>query len=387
MNILQSNPIMKRKLISIASLALFGFACQAQEPTETVNNLADTTQAEVVDTTAKEVITETVKKTKDTISIIGVGDMMLGTNYPSASYLPPNDGKDILGPLKPTLQDADLTFGNLEGVLLNAGGQVKHCNNPNACYAFRMPEHYGGYLKDAGFDVVSLANNHMGDFGATGRNTTMKTLDNLGIQYAGQISCPYDTFTIDGIKYGLYAVSPNYGTISIHDYAKAKKTVAMLDTLCDVVIVSFHGGAEGNSKQRVPKKSETFYGENRGNVHLFAHTVIDAGADIVFGHGPHVTRAMELYKDRFIIYSMGNFCTYGRFSLSSHAGVAPVIKVNVDKEGKFLSGEIIPIYQGGLGGPKIDPQKRAIKELISLTNLDYPNTPLTIGADGKISRK
>ncbi|MBI3238907.1 MAG: CapA family protein, partial [Flavobacteriia bacterium] len=105
------------------------------------------------------------------ISLIAVGDMMLGTNYPSADLLPPN-GQNILDPLKDILRDADLTFGNLEGTVLNSGGDVKACSDPNKCYAFRQPEFVVDQLKDAGFDMVSVANNHMGDFGEPGRTNT-----------------------------------------------------------------------------------------------------------------------------------------------------------------------------------------------------------------------
>jgi hypothetical protein len=82
--------------------------------------------------------------------------------------------------------------------------------------------------------------------------------------------------------------------------------------------------------------------------------MIDNGADVVFGHGPHVTRAIEVYKDRFISYSLGNFCTYGRFNLAGPNGIAPIVKLNVDITGKFVSGRIIPVYQPWPGGVKPD---------------------------------
>ena len=130
-----------------------------------------------------------------------------------------------------------------------------------------------------------------------------------------------------------------------------------------------------------------FLGENRGNVYEFSHAVIDAGADIVFGHGPHVTRAVELYKDRFIAYSMGNFCTYSRFNLKGNGGYAPIIHVNVEKKtGKFLSGKIIPIKQPGEGGPVYDPDKQAITDIQSLTKADFPEMKLVIGDDGSMTR-
>src|ERR1700743_147973 len=95
------------------------------------------------------------QKEAESVSIIGVGDVMLGTHYPSANYLPPNDGKTILDSVKTYLRDADVTFGNLEGTMVDEGGEVKSCQNPAICYAFKMPTRYVNYLTDAGFDVMS----------------------------------------------------------------------------------------------------------------------------------------------------------------------------------------------------------------------------------------
>ncbi len=320
----------------------------------------------------------------DSITIIGVGDMMLGTNYPSVRYLPPNDGRDLLKPMWGVLRQADITFGNLEGVLLDKAGQVKSCKDPSKCYAFRMPERYVNHLVEAGFDMVSVANNHMGDFGETGRINTLKVLEKASIHHAGLLSRPTAIVEQNGITYGLCAFSPNTGTCDIRKIQEAGDIVAELDRQCDIVIVSFHGGAEGSSHQRVPRRTETFYGENRGNVYEFAHRMIDAGADIIFGHGPHVTRAIDLYKDRFITYSLGNFCTYARFSLKGPNGIAPVIKLWTDKQGAFLKGEIIPVFQEDEGGPQPDSLKRAIHLIRDLTAKDFPELDINITENGLI---
>lgn len=321
------------------------------------------------------------------VSIVGVGDIMMGTNYPSKSYLPANGGRDLLSELVPTLRAADITFGNLEGTLLDEGGTVKRCSNPAVCYAFRSPESYVNHLTEAGFDMVSIANNHTGDFGAEGRRRTKATLDAAGIAYAGLAGSDETTVVErDGIRYGMVAFAPNVGTVDVRNIARAKELVSELAQRSDIVIVSFHGGAEGAKNQRVPRKTETYYGENRGDVHKFAHAVVDAGADVVFGHGPHVTRAAELYKGRFIIYSLGNFCTYGRFNLRDVAGYAPVIEVVTTPTGEFVHGQITPIYQQKTHGPKIDPQRRATKKLKELSELDFPESKLIIEEDGFIGR-
>ena len=129
-------------------------------------------------------------------------------------------------------------------------------------------------------------------------------------------------------------------------------------------------------------------GYNRGNVYKFAHDCIDAGADILLGHGPHVTRAVELYKDRFITYSMGNFCTYDKFSLRGSKGVGPIIELQVNKKGKFISGKVIPTKQIGEGIPVYDEEKKALQELIDLSLEDFKESPLVIDSnDGSMVKK
>jgi poly-gamma-glutamate capsule biosynthesis protein CapA/YwtB (metallophosphatase superfamily) len=322
---------------------------------------------------------------RDGISVIGVGDIMMGTNYPNSSYLPPNDGKDLFKPVKHILKNATVTFGNLEGVLLNDGGTVKKCNNPDLCYAFRMPESYAEHLVNAGFDMVSIANNHTGDFGSEGRKKTVEVLEKKGIAFAGLLEYPQTVVIRQGIRFGMAAFSPNTGTVSIHDLNNAKRIVKELKQYSDIVIVSFHGGAEGATNQNVKCKTEMYYGENRGNVCAFAKAVIDAGADIVFGHGPHVTRSVDIYKDRFIIYSLGNFCTYGRFNLRGENGIAPIVKVYVERTGKFIRAEVTPIIQINRGEPIIDERNRAIRSLQRLLKEDFPNSSLIISDDGVIT--
>lgn len=324
-----------------------------------------------------------VAYTQKILTIIGVGDMMLGTNYP-AGHLPPNDGKNLLDSVRDILMDADVTFGNAEGTYAGNKGKVKKCGNPKVCYAFRSPIHYAQYLKDAGFDMVSIANNHSGDFGDEGRKISMQALDSAQLKYAGLLICPTTIFVKDSIRYGLAAFAPNSGTVSIKDIDGAKKIVEELAGVSDVVIVSFHGGGEGRTNQHVTRDTEMYIGENRGNVYEFSHAVIDAGADVVFGHGPHVTRAVELYKDRLICYSLGNFATYSRFSLTAESGVAPVVKVYTDTVGKFLKGKIYPIKQVGEGIPMPDETRWALRLIQELTKADFPGTPLTITDEGDI---
>jgi len=321
---------------------------------------------------------------KDTVTVIGVGDIMMGTNYPE-NKLPSDNGSFLLKDVEHVLQNADITFGNLEGTLLNEGGTPKTCKDPKVCYVFRTPVSYVQNLLSAGFDVMSLANNHAGDFGETGRRSSIKTLEEAQLEHAGQLVHPYTTFVRDSIKYGVVAFAPNSGCVNLNDLDNARALVAHLDSISDIVIVSFHGGAEGAEYQHVPRANELFHGENRGDVYKFARVVIDAGADIVFGHGPHVTRAVDLYKDRFITYSMGNFCTYRGISVSGINGLAPIIKVYTDSKGKFYKAQITPTYQTYGTGVRIDPAKQVIRKIKELTEKDFPESVIRIDENGLIT--
>jgi hypothetical protein len=325
---------------------------------------------------------------KRKIMITGVGDIMLGSSFPSSGFLPPHDNPFLLlESVADTLSSSDITFGNLEGSFLNKGEAAKKCKDSTICYLFRMPEKYVSALTSSGFDILSLANNHFGDFGLPARNRTKEILDSVGIFYGGLIEHPWSIFTKDSLLYGFCAFAPNAGTVDINEISKAADIVRMLSDTCDIVIVSFHGGAEGAEFQNVPKSEEIFYGESRGDVYNFAHCMIDNGADVVFGHGPHVTRSIEVYKDRFISYSLGNFCTYGRFNLDGPNGFAPIIKINVDESGRFLSGRIIPVYQPWPGGVKIDNNRRAIKKIRDLMAVDFPDALINVSDKGEITYK
>ena len=326
------------------------------------------------------------KKTEFTI--IGVGDIMLGSNYPFEYLLPKNDA-NILQNTQNILKNADITVGNLEGTLFDNDGTPKSCNNSNLCYAFRMPSKYGKYLKAAGFDYLSIANNHSNDFGEIGIKETIKNLDNLGIKYSGIKDIAESTILEkDGKKFGFISFSPNSATLKLNDYNYAKKLISELKSKVDIVIVMFHGGAEGANAEYITKRHEIFHGEDRGNVYEFAHFAIDNGADIIFGQGPHVTRAIELYKNKFISYSGGNFATFGKINISGSMGIAPIFKIKINNKGDFISGEIIPVRQTYKSfGPFIDSEKLAIKKIISLNKSDFPNgNGLSTSEEGKINK-
>lgn len=328
---------------------------------------------------------------KKTIKLAFTGDIMMGTTFPDSVrgiHLPPQDGKLLFKDVTPVLQQADATFGNLEGTLLDRGGEVKKYKNPNTFFAFRTPVKYVTRLVEAGYTAVSIANNHINDFGTEGRKSTLNTLTQSGIYYAGlQGKATKTFFTKEGIRYGFCAFGHSANTPNINDIEAAQELVRSMRDSCDLLIVSFHGGAEGASFKRVPFKTELFHEEKRGDVARFAHSCIDAGADVVYGHGPHVPRAIELYKNRIIAYSLGNFCTPYRMSLKNASGYAPVFVVEVNQKGEFVKGKIHSFIQQPTTGPRKDEKNLVAKEIRSLTLADFPKTEINIGEDGEIERQ
>ncbi|RKG96356.1 CapA family protein, partial [Corallococcus carmarthensis] len=316
------------------------------------------------------------------LRIRATGDLMLGTTVPEG-YLPPEGGGSVIASVRPLLEDADLTFVNLEGPLCDTGRTTK-CRSPANCYAFRSPTSFGDYLKQAGVDVVSTANNHSGDFGEECRRATESTLDALNIAWSGP---PGSVATVErnGLKIGLVAFHTSAGCNHLNNLPTATALVKQTAATHDIVIVSFHGGAEGGKALHVPAGKEMFFGEDRGDLRAFTHAVVDAGAHLVLGHGPHVARAMEFYQGRLIAYSMGNFATYGRFNLKGPQGLGMILEVELDGHGRFSNGRILPTKQVGEGITQPDPEANVVSLVRKLTTEDFPDTGARIADDGRLS--
>ena len=334
-------------------------------------------------------VPEATPKNTDSISIAAVGDIMLGSPFPNDSRMPPNDGIDMLKDVTPILSAADIAFGNLEGPIVDGGISAKCRPGSTQCFAFRVPTRYGRYLKAAGFDMMSVANNHAGDFGEVGRASTQRVLNEQGIKYAGSLQPPATIayLTVRGKQVALVAFGHNNGMPSVNDLFGARQLVQEADKKADIVIVSFHGGAEGTDKQHVPNGSEIFLGENRGNLPAFTHAVIDAGADIVLGHGPHVMRGIEIYKDRLIAYSLGNFATYGWFQLAGETAMSMILEAKIDAEGKFLGGKLNSARLEGRGIPRLDSTGTSIRVVRNLSTMDFGTNAPKIADDGTITVK
>jgi poly-gamma-glutamate capsule biosynthesis protein CapA/YwtB (metallophosphatase superfamily) len=262
-------------------------------------------------------------------------------------FVPTPTDHDIPEGIRRTIPDADLVFGNLEGTFMVDGMAPVKCRpesrQAGRCYEFGFPPFLASFLKSAGFTVLSLDNNHAVDFGLPGFVFSQGLLAQAGLD-----AVPKRTPTVLPVRDLVVAVIPfGFSGRSFHisDLETARSVVADASRSADMVIVSFHGGAEGDNASRVVDLPEEYYGEDRGNVLQFAHAVVDAGADLVLGHGPHVPRAIEFYQGRLIAYSLGNFWTYGNISIKGAKGVMPLLQASVARDGKFLFGQLTSMRQ------------------------------------------
>lgn len=306
------------------------------------------------------------------VSFALVGDIMLGSDY-NDNRLPPDEGRELFADAAQYLSAADVAIGNLEGAITSAEKCIKNVANGNV-YAFRMPPYLAVRLAEAGFDVLNTANNHSNDFGALGRAETERILDSLGIAHTGRKG-DIAVIEVKGLTIAVIGFATGYGNFSIFNVDYASAVIESLDSVCDIVVATFHGGAEGPKHIHLPNGSEYFLGEERGNLRKFAHSLVDAGADIVFGHGPHVPRAIEKYRDKIIAYSLGNFCTWYGINVSGVCGLAPMLIVNIDCDGNFQSMKIISFEQQTLHRPRLDPKNRAGILMLELSMSDVDEFP------------
>ncbi len=229
------------------------------------------------------------------------GDMTIGSNVQSSGTsifekeLKKQDG-DINFPFRNVtdiLHADDLTMVNFEGTLTTAGRNPDKRNND---FLFRADPSYASMLPNGGVDTVSLENNHVLDMGQEGLAETKRVLTEAGIPYASEDEPAI--LTVKGVKIGSLAYQTFGGR---HDELIEKvpgDIQALRDQGCQIVIVSYHWGAEKD------------YAPNSNQVRL-GRATIDAGADLVVGHHSHRINPIEYYNGRYICYSLGNFSFAG----------------------------------------------------------------------------
>ncbi|HEY1854202.1 MAG TPA: CapA family protein [Solirubrobacterales bacterium] len=283
------------------------------------------------------------------VTLAAVGDTMLG-NTPEL----PSRPAAYLDPVRRQLR-GDVVFGNLEGTLTDVSSSPK-CPGGNGgdCFAFRAPPRFARVFAGAGFTLMSNANNHSYDFGAAGQEQTVRALHRAGIAQTG-LPGEITRLRAGGARIAAVGFAPYATTASLLDLAAARRLIRRAARGADIVVVAIHAGAEGLGAQHLTGGEEHYLGENRGNPERFARMAVRAGADLVLGSGPHVLRAMQVYRGRLIAYSLGNFCGFHDFDTSGALGDSVVLHVTLSRHGAFRSGRLASVRLTGPGRPAPDP--------------------------------
>ncbi len=281
--------------------------------------------------------------------VVFVGDIMLsrtvakrmrerGADYPFASTTH-------------IIREADVAFGNLE-TTITEGDAVQPFE-----MRFRADADVPEALKMAGFDILSLANNHTFDFGEKGLSDTQTALDAVGIIHVGAgrddvearqpmfvnangIQFAFLAYT-DGLFSGREASVDQSGAAFMRS-ERMKTEIAGAETFADIVVVSMHSGDEYELEPNERQQA-------------FARAAIDAGADMVVGHHPHVVQGAEIYQGKPIYYSLGNFVFDQMWSEETRTGL--ILEVVFGKEG-VEHAIVHPVYIEDYARPRIAEEKR-----------------------------
>jgi poly-gamma-glutamate capsule biosynthesis protein CapA/YwtB (metallophosphatase superfamily) len=298
----------------------------------------------------------------ETVTLIAVGDVMLSRNVASKMS---EKGMDY--PFLKTrdyLRSGDIVFGNLETPIF-PGRKISRSE-----MIFRSDPGSEKTLVDSGFDILSLANNHTPNFGKKSLKDTFKYLDQAGLIYAGAGENESDAHApaiieTKGFRFAFLAyndtdvVPDNWEAISnspgtaFMDKKKMQRDVKAAKANADFVIVSMHSGYEYKPKP------------NNHQID-FSHSAIDAGADLVIGHHPHVVQTIEKYKDKFIFYSLGNFVFDQMWSQETREGLVAKFIFSADGIEKI---DLLPVLIEDYSQPSFTESKTVSRVL---DRLDYP---------------
>jgi hypothetical protein len=312
------------------------------------------------------------------ISLNWVGDMA----FSRSAGLPPNGGRNVFTAVRAPLRAADLTTGNLEGTLGRGGGTK--CRGD--CHEFQAPPGYAGVFRRAGFGLVNLANNHSHDAGPAGLRSTTSALGSARVAHTG-LRGQVTIERVRGVRVAFLGFAPYAWASPLLDIGAAKKLVRGAARRADVVVVFFHGGAEGAGATHTPHGTEHAFGENRGATRKFAHAVVDSGADAVLGSGPHVLRGIECYKRSVVAYSLGNFAAWRTLSTSGVLGLSGILKVKLTAGGRFTGGRLWPVRLASPGLPRRDGSRASVKLVRRLSKQDFGRRACPMSKTGLITAR
>jgi poly-gamma-glutamate capsule biosynthesis protein CapA/YwtB (metallophosphatase superfamily) len=315
-----------------------------------------------------------------TVTITWVGDMTFGM----LNAWPPDGTGSLLDNVRPYLH-SNLTVGNLESVLGDL--PVTKCSpGETDCFQFEAPAATAVDLQHDGFAAVNVANNHTMDAGVPGETSTDAALRAAGLLWAGRPG-QITYLTRNGIKIALLGFAPWSYDADALDIPAAQALVRTARQHAQLVIVMEHLGGEGPTYRHVKPGEEYFLGQDRGNSIAFTHAMIDAGADLVMGSGPHVLRGMQWYHHHLIAYSLGNFSGYNTLGLDSYTSVSGILHVTLTAAGAFVRGSITPLRLVAPGIPERDPAGQAISFVNTLSQEDFGgNGAVRLTAAGRIEK-
>ncbi len=311
------------------------------------------------------------------VTLAAVGDTILG----NGPQLPPDAGA-YFEPVRAALA-APVVFGNLEGTFTQAGTS-KCTATSTGCYAFKDPTSYARVYRDAGFTVLNSANNHSWDFGAPGAASTSSALARAGIAQAG-LPGQIAVLREGSLRVAVVGFAPYYNTNNLLDVPHATALIQRAAQEANVVVVYMHAGAEGPSADHVTRRTETFYGENRGNPYDFAHLAVRAGADLVIASGPHVLRGLEFYRGHLIDYSLGDFTNFYDFATLGDLRYSAILRVSLDARGRFESARFVSLLLSADGQAHVDPTGQAASFVNGLSRADFGPAAALVGPGGAIA--
>jgi hypothetical protein len=313
-----------------------------------------------------------------TVTIQWVGDIAMSTQR----GLPPGGLLNSLAPVRGLLGGADLDLGNLEGTL-SIGGSSK-CGGGiggGTCFAFQAPPSTAGQLRRLGFGLVNQANNHALDYGSSGQAQTLAALRHAGVAYTGQPG-QITYLTVHGVRMAFLGFAPYSYDSDLLDIPGAQAMMRRAHKRAAVVVVFIHAGAEGADQLHTPYGSQFYLGEDRGDARGFAHAVIDAGASIVLGSGPHVIRGVQRYRGRLIAYSLGNFVGYHTLAGGGVLSDSGILRATLDARGRLLAARWISIRLDD-GLPRPDGSDASARLVGRLSAEDFPTSHYRIPPDGR----
>ncbi len=314
-----------------------------------------------------------------TVTLAWGGDTVLGSMY----GLPPARGRTMLAQVAPIFRAADVGWVNLEQALSNGTSSKCAGSTSGACFAFGAPMSFAATLPASGIRIVNLANNHADDYGAAGQASTLAALRAAHVAWDGKPN-QIEVMKVNGVRLAFLGFAPYKWAARLDRIPAAVALVKRAAARADVVVVAIHAGAEGSSAVHVPHGTEYFLGENRGNSRAFTRAVIDAGADLVVGSGPHVIRGVQWYRNRLIAYSLGNLAGWRTFGMGGTLSESGIVTVTLRGDGRITTAKWTPLALEPPGVPVVDSSGASTKLVAQLSREDFGTSGARFKPDGTI---